>query len=51
VLYHAAAIQHALGDEPAARSLVEAALDGHPTFDLVNAPAARALRDELSVAD
>ena len=47
ILYHAAAIRHALGDDDAARELLERALDGHPTFDLVNAPAARALRHAL----
>ena len=47
ILYHAAAIRHALGDHDDARRLVDRALDGHPTFDLVNAPAARVLRDEL----
>ena len=47
ILYHAAAIKHALGDDAAARELLDRALDGHPTFDLVNAPAARALRDAL----
>ncbi|MDA1091760.1 MAG: tetratricopeptide repeat protein [Acidobacteria bacterium] len=49
VLYHAAAIHHALGNEHEARRLIETALDGHPTFDLVNAPAARALGRALGV--
>lgn len=47
ILYHAAAIKHALGEDDAARELLDRALDGHPTFDLVNAPAARVLRDAL----
>jgi tetratricopeptide (TPR) repeat protein len=47
ILYHAGAIRLALGDEANARMLLDRALDGHPTFDLVNAPAARALRDAL----
>jgi tetratricopeptide (TPR) repeat protein len=47
ILYHSAAIRLALGDEANARMLLDRALDGHPTFDLVNAPAARALRDAL----
>ena len=51
VLYHAAAIRYALGDTAYARVLVDAALDGHPTFDLVNAPGARALRDELGATE
>ena len=51
ILYHAAAIRHALDDDDAARELLDRALDGHPTFDLVNAPAARALRDALASPD
>ena len=47
ILYHAAAIRHALGDDDAARALLDRALDSHPTFDLVNAPAALALRETL----
>jgi tetratricopeptide (TPR) repeat protein len=50
ILYHAAAIRHALGDDDTARELVDRALDGHPTFDLVNAPAARALQAALGPA-
>jgi hypothetical protein len=49
ILYHAAAIHHALGNDQEARDLIETALDGHPTFDLVNAPAARALGHALGV--
>ena len=39
ILYHAAAIQHARGRDARARTLLDDALDGHATFDLVNAPA------------
>ena len=51
ILYHAAAIRHAMGDDAGAREVLDQALDGHPTFDLVNAPAARALRKALESAD
>ena len=47
ILYHAAAIQHARGRDARARTLLDDALDGHATFDLVNAPAARTLRATL----
>ncbi len=47
ILYHAAAIAAASGDRARARTLVTRALDGHPTFDLVLAPEARALRASL----
>jgi tetratricopeptide (TPR) repeat protein len=47
LLYHAAAISHARGDDDAARALVQQALDGNPQFDLMAAPAAARLRDEL----
>jgi hypothetical protein len=47
LLYHAAAITHAVGDADAARTLVARSLDGNPRFDLVSAPAARALRETL----
>ena len=36
---------------PARGEVLDQALDGHPTFDLVNAPAARALRKALESAD
>ena len=47
LLYHAAAIRHAIGDVAEARRLVARSLDGNPRFDLVSAPAARALRHAL----
>jgi tetratricopeptide (TPR) repeat protein len=43
ILYHAAAIAAAAGDRDRARTLATRALEGHPTFDVVLAPAARAL--------
>lgn len=46
VLYHAAAIAHARGDE-AARALLDGALGGNEHFDIVAAAQARVLRDEL----
>ena len=47
LLYHAAAIAAASGDRAKARMLVTRALDGHPTFDVVLAPAAQALLASL----
>ena len=47
LLYHAAAIAAAAGDRSRARTLVSQALDGNPTFDIVLAPAAQALRASL----
>ena len=47
LLYHAAAIAAATGDRARARDLVTRALDGHPTFDPVLAPAAKALLASL----
>ena len=47
LLYHAAAIAAASGDRARARTLVGRALDGHPTFDIVLAPEAQALRATL----
>jgi tetratricopeptide (TPR) repeat protein len=47
ILYHAAAIAAASGDRARARALVTRALDGHPTFDVVLAPEAKALRASL----
>jgi len=47
LLYHAAAIAAAAGDRGRARTLVAQALDGNPTFDVVLAPEARALRASL----
>lgn len=47
ILYHAAAIRQALGDAARARTLVARALDGHPQFDPVAAPAAQALASSL----
>ena len=47
ILYHAAAIKHATGDADGARTLVARSLDGNPRFDVVSAPAARALRETL----
>ena len=43
ILYHAAAIAAARGDTTTARTLAGRALDGHPDFDLIAAPAAKAL--------
>jgi tetratricopeptide (TPR) repeat protein len=48
LLYHAAAIKHAIGDADGARALVARSLEGNPRFDLVTAPAARALRETLA---
>jgi tetratricopeptide (TPR) repeat protein len=47
LLYHAAAIAAAAGERGRARTLVSQALDGNPTFDVVLAPAAQALRASL----
>ena len=47
ILYHAAAIEHALGNDQDARRLLSRALDGNPRFDLIAAPAALALSREL----
>ena len=47
LLYHAAAIAAASGDRARARTLATAALDGHPTFDIVLAPEAQALLASL----
>jgi tetratricopeptide (TPR) repeat protein len=47
LLYHAAAIAAAAGDSARARDLAARALDGHPTFDPVLAPDARALLASL----
>lgn len=47
IRYHAAAIAAASGDRERARTLVADALTGFPSFDLVAAPAARALRASL----
>jgi tetratricopeptide (TPR) repeat protein len=47
ILYHAAAIEHALGNDAAARVLVGRALDGHPSFEMVASDEARALADLL----
>jgi tetratricopeptide (TPR) repeat protein len=47
ILYHAAAIADAAGDRASARTLVERALDGHPAFDVIAAPEARALQARL----
>lgn len=48
ILYHAAAIAAAGGETATARTLVARALDGHPEFDLIAAPAAKALLATLS---
>ena len=47
ILYHAAAIEHALGNDQDARRLLSRALDGNLRFDLVAAPGALALSREL----
>jgi hypothetical protein len=49
ILYHAAAIEHALGNHDA-RRLLSRALDGNPRFDLIAAPAALALARELGAS-
>jgi tetratricopeptide (TPR) repeat protein len=43
ILYHAAAIAAARGDTSTARTFAGRALEHHPTFDLIAAPAAQAL--------
>ena len=43
ILYHAAAIAAARGDRASARRLAVRALEGHPEFDVIAAPAAKAL--------
>jgi tetratricopeptide (TPR) repeat protein len=48
ILYHAAAIAHAAGDGIAASRLAARAIEGHPEFDPVLAPAARELQRRLS---
>jgi tetratricopeptide (TPR) repeat protein len=48
IRYHAAAIAFARGDRVAAGRFIAEALDGAPHFDLVVAPAARALERRLS---
>jgi tetratricopeptide (TPR) repeat protein len=48
ILYHAAAIHRAAGDLPKARMLIGQAVDGHPEFDPIEGPAARALANALS---
>jgi len=48
ILYHAAAIEHALGNDQDARRLLHRAR-GNPRFDLVAAPAALALSRELNL--
>ncbi len=47
ILFHAAAIAAARGDNATARTFAMRALAGHPEFDLIAAPAARALLAEL----
>jgi tetratricopeptide (TPR) repeat protein len=47
ILFHAAAIEHALGHDAAARPLVARSRDAAPRFDLVAAPAAAALAARL----
>jgi tetratricopeptide (TPR) repeat protein len=48
ILYHAAQIARAAGDDDGARKLVERALTGHPQFDPVLGPEAHALAADLS---
>jgi tetratricopeptide (TPR) repeat protein len=50
ILYHAAAIEQALGNDEDARRFVSRALDRNPRFDLVAAPAAVALAREVGVS-
>jgi tetratricopeptide (TPR) repeat protein len=47
ILYHAAAIEHAVGNRDAAARYVGRALDGAPRFDLIAAPAAARLARAL----
>ncbi len=47
ILFHAAAIAAARGDATTARTLATQALDGHPNFDLIAAPAAQQLLTTL----
>jgi tetratricopeptide (TPR) repeat protein len=47
ILYHAAAIHRAAGDMASARMLIAQAVDGHPEFDPIEGPAARALAKAL----
>ena len=48
ILYHAAAIAAARGDRASARRLAAHALEGHPEFDVIAAPAAKALLASLA---
>ena len=50
ILYHAAIIEQAVGNDTEARALVVRALDGHRTFHPLVAPAAQALARQLGVA-
>ena len=47
ILYHAAAIAAATGDRSRARELAARAIDGHPEFDPLLGPAAKALLERL----
>jgi tetratricopeptide (TPR) repeat protein len=47
ILYHAAAIAAATGDRARARDLAARAVDGHPEFDPLLGPAAKALLERL----
>jgi len=47
ILYHAAAIANATGNQQSARHLIDQALSGAPHFDVIVAPAAAALRASL----
>jgi len=49
ILYHAAAIHRAAGDTPTAGTLIGQALDGHPEFDPIDGPAAKALASVLGM--
>ena len=49
IRYHAAAIAAAGGRRDDARQLVAGALEDHPRFDLIAAPAASALRNSLTL--
>jgi tetratricopeptide (TPR) repeat protein len=48
ILYHAAAIAAARGDRASARRFAAQAVEGHPEFDVIAAPAARALLASLA---
>jgi tetratricopeptide (TPR) repeat protein len=50
ILYHAALIEHALHNERDTRALLAGALDGHPAFDPLIAPAAAELWKQVGAS-